>query len=212
VQSFDKATGLKTLKWSDLKMKRDDYMLKTFPVSALPQHPAAKLEFVSELSKTGVIDVEDSMELMNFPDIESKMKLQLSPNKLIQRAIESALDKGEYVTPEPYYNLQRAIETGQQYFSWAILQEYPEDRIDMVRRFIDECSSMLAQSQPPSISSTLSVIASGFTLILQEQPGANQILEKILKVAPDMASVCSSIGYCPSHDYRSALLRRGLYC
>jgi hypothetical protein len=77
------------------------------------------------------------------------MKLQLSPNKLIQRAIESALDKGEYITPEPYYNLQRAIATGQQYFSWAILQEYPEERIDMVRRFIDECSSMLAQSQQP---------------------------------------------------------------
>lgn len=148
VQTFDKSSGVREIKWGDLEMKRNDYVLKTFPVSALPQHPAAKLEFVSELSKTGVIDVEDSMELMNFPDIEAKMKLQLSPNRLIQRAIESSLNKGEYISPEPYYNLERAIIVAQQYFSWAILEEYPEDRIDMVRRFIDECVSMQAQQQP----------------------------------------------------------------
>lgn len=149
VTSFDKSTGLKDITWGDLKIKRDDYLLKTFPVSALPQHPAARLEFVSEMSKSGVIDVEDSMELMNFPDIESKMKLQLAPNKLISRAIEAALDKGEYTSPEPYMNLDKAISMGQQYFSWAVLQGYPEERIDMVRQFIDECAQIKSMQQAP---------------------------------------------------------------
>ena len=149
VTSFDKSTGLKDITWGDLKMKRDDYLLKTFPVSALPQHPAARLEFVSEMSKSGVIDVEDSMELMNFPDIESKMKLQLAPNKLIGRALEAALDKGEYTSPEPYMNLDKAISMGQQYFSWAVLQGYPEERIDMVRQFIDECAQIKSMQQAP---------------------------------------------------------------
>lgn len=148
VQAYDKSSGVKEIKWSDLEMKRDDYVLKTFPVSALPQHPAARLEFVSEMSKSGVIDVEDSMELMNFPDIESKMRRQLAPNRLIERAIESALNDGEYVSPEPYMNLDKAIAMAQQFFSWSILEEYPEDRIDMVRRFIDECSELKKLGQP----------------------------------------------------------------
>jgi hypothetical protein len=36
----------------------------------------------------------------------------------------------------------------QQYFSWAILENYPDDRVDMVRRFIDECAQMKDQAQP----------------------------------------------------------------
>jgi hypothetical protein len=148
VVAFDKNTGLKSLTWSDIEMRRDDYMLKTFPVSALPQHPAARLEYVTEMAKAGDLDPEDRLELLNLPDLESKMSKKLAPTRLIERAIESALDKGEYVIPEPYMGLDKAIIMAQQYFSWAILENYPDDRVDMVRRFIDECAQMKDQAQP----------------------------------------------------------------
>lgn len=178
VQSFEKATGIREIKWADLKMRRDDYMLRTFPVSALPQHPAAKLEFVGELSKSGMIDADDTAELLNFPDLEGKMKIQLSPNKLIQRAIESALNHGNYVSPEPYMNLDKAIQLGQQYFSWAVLEEYPEERIDMVRRFIDECAQMQKMAAPmaPAVSPMQAMQQAQLAAPVTEQAMPAQVL------------------------------------
>lgn len=154
VIAYDRASGLKSLTWGGLDLRREDAVLKTFPVSALPQHPAARLQYVSELSQSGAIDPEDSLELLNLPDLESKMRLQLAPNRLIARAIESALYSGDYVPPEPYMDLQRAIAIGQQYFSWSILEDFPEERTDLVRRFVDECSELVRAAKPPEVPAT----------------------------------------------------------
>jgi hypothetical protein len=135
--------GLKKLVWKDIAVEQDEYTIKVFPVSALPQHPSARLSYVTELKNSGLIDQETSVELLNFPDLERQFAQQLAPRRLIERTLEKMLANGEYSSPEPYMSLDQAILIAKQMFNFAKLEDYPEERQDMIRQWIDECSALI---------------------------------------------------------------------
>lgn len=140
------------LKWSDVNIDEDGYVIQVFPTSVLPTTPAARIQEVERLSAAGWISVSEARRLLNFPDMESSNDLATADEDNLMRQLEFMLERGEQVWPEPYQDLENAIRVAQQAILRAQVQGAPEAHIDLVRDFITAAEKLLARTQTPNAS------------------------------------------------------------
>ena len=148
ISSTDKSQGLDKLRWGDIKLPHDDYVMQTFPVSSLPNTPAAKLQMVTDLKNEGYIQPEEAAELLDYPDIDANAQVRLSPLRLIKKSLETALLEGKYIAPEPFMPLPIALKTAQSYFCWAQLNGFPDKRLALVQQYIEDCIAIQMAAVP----------------------------------------------------------------
>lgn len=132
-----------TIKWSDIDLDEQKYVMRCYPTSMLPTTPAGKLQTVQELAQAGFIDRETAMDLLDFPDTEAAIAKQLAPRRIVMKLIEQMVDKGEYQPPEPQMDLSYALKLTQQSYLDCKMQGVPEDQLELLRTFMDDCSAEL---------------------------------------------------------------------
>ena len=130
--------GLRRMKWSDVRLPRNDYLYQTYPTSALSSTPAGRLADVKEMMAIGLIEPDVGVELLNFPDLKSESRVASSPRRLIMQTLEKIVTEGKYITPEPYFPLQLAKKMAQQFFCLCKLNEVADDRLSLVQDFIED--------------------------------------------------------------------------
>ena len=135
--------------WKDVKLKEYEYVLKAFPTSSLPDEPAGKLETVTEYMQAGLISPRAGRRLLAMPDVEMSDKLANAKENLLHKIFEDILDKGEYVPPEPQMDLMLAQELFQDYYNFALLNNCPDDKLNLIREFNDQVNDLIQASQPP---------------------------------------------------------------
>lgn len=144
---------ISSIKWKDVDLEDDQYIMRVFPTNMLPTKPEGKLQTVQELIQAGFLSKEEGMELLDFPDTERFFSLKNSSIENILLMIEKMVDEGEYVAPEPYMNLKMAKDLAQSAYLKYKNQNAPDDRLELLRRFIDMCQEQLgvaaAAMQPP---------------------------------------------------------------
>lgn len=140
---------LKKIKWSEVEMEDDQYMMQIFPTSALSQTPAAKLQEVQELMQAGLLDKEEGMRLLDFPDLKAMYNRKNSPVEDIHRTIELMLDTGEYQAPEPFQNLVYGIPTMQEAYLMYKSENAPDEILDLFRRWIIDAQDILDKATQP---------------------------------------------------------------
>lgn len=144
---------LETIDWKDIDLKMDEYWLKAFPTSELPEEPAAKLETVTEYMQAGLISPRAGRRLLSMPDVEMADKLANAAEELICKTIEDIIyDKKESATPDPEWDLQLAQNMCLQYLNYAKLNNCPKKNIQLLREFktqIDQMLGLLTPPQPP---------------------------------------------------------------
>jgi hypothetical protein len=148
VSTTSKDKGLKEITWGDIKVPKDSYLLQCFSDSALPNTPAAKLEYVSEMTKQGFLDPEVAADLLDYPDTDSATRLRSSPYLLILQSLEKCLLKGEYVGPEPFMPPDLALRLAQQMFCFAKLNDFPQARRDLILQWIEDALTLQARMNP----------------------------------------------------------------
>lgn len=153
VKSFNRQDGLQIISSEELDLDQDDYVMQCFPVSALPDTPSAKLQTITEMMQSGMIDPETGAELLDFPDLDAYTKFQNSPVRLVKRSIEKMLETGELVSPEPYDNLQKCLQMGQFYYQYCKLYDDDEKSLELLRDYIDSVKNMMNQMQAPQPAS-----------------------------------------------------------
>jgi hypothetical protein len=67
----------------------------------------------------------------------------------VNMIIEDMIENGNYQTPEPFMNLALAIQMVQSAYLKARMRNVPEERLELLRRFIEDCQMMLA---PPPMA------------------------------------------------------------
>ena len=138
---------VETISWKDVNMDADKYLMQIFPTSALSATPAARLADIQDLVGAGFIDKEDALKLLDFPDLEASMNLLNADSTNLEKIIETMMDKGEYFPPEPYQNLENAIRKTQQAYLMFKVQGAPEDRLEILRQFMEDCQNLLQRAQ-----------------------------------------------------------------
>lgn len=134
---------LKTIKWEDVQMDEDKYIMQIFPTSALSQNPSSRMSEVQELLAAGFISKEDGMKLLDFPDLKSFYNMANAGLEDIERQIELIVDKGDYQTPEPYQNLKLGLTKFQQAYLMYKSQGAPEETLELLRRWMEDASDLM---------------------------------------------------------------------
>lgn len=140
--------GSRQIKWADVKIDRDKVRIRAFPTNILPSQPAGKLQKVQELMQAGFLQKEEAVELLDFPDLKSQTSLTVAPRQDIKRMIEAMMD-GEYESPEPFMNLELGKQMAQSYYLRGRANGMPEDRLELLRRFMDDCKALLEKPAAP---------------------------------------------------------------
>lgn len=139
---------IETIKWKDVNLEEDQYVMQLFPVSFLPSTPAGKLQTVQELVQAGFVTQEQALSLLDFPDLEGFTSLATAAQDNIERYIEYMIEDGQYNPPEPFMNLQLAITLTQEAYLRAKCENTPEDRLELLRTFMDDCNTLIQANAP----------------------------------------------------------------
>lgn len=135
---------IESIKWEDVDLEDDKYILSTFPTSALSQTPSGRLEDVQELIQAGFISREDGMKLLDFPDLEAVTRFYNAPLEDIEKMIDRMMETGEYEPPEPYQNLAEGIKKCQLAYLYFKTQNAPEENLELLRTWMSDAEELLA--------------------------------------------------------------------
>lgn len=129
---------IQSIKWSEVDMAEDEYVLKMFPVSSLPNEPAGRLQTVQEYIQAGFINPRTGRKLLDFPDLEQVEDLANAEEEYLNGIFEKMIDDGEFTPPEPYDDLGLARELALQYYAQGKQHNLEEEKLDLIRRFMDQ--------------------------------------------------------------------------
>jgi hypothetical protein len=139
---------LETIKWSDIDVEDNEYMMQMFPSSMLPQTPAGRIQYVQELVNNGYIPKDYALKLLDFPDIESYTDLINAPLDNLLDLLDKIMIDGDYYPPEPYQDLNMGIKIFQSAYLKGRTTKVPEDKLEMLRTWISTAQAMLEKSKP----------------------------------------------------------------
>lgn len=137
---------LDTIRWQDVDMDEDKYLMQMFPTSALASTPSGRLQDVQELLQAGFVSKEDGMKLLDFPDLQQFYNFNNAGVEDIERAIELIIEDSNYQTPEPYQNLQLGIQKFQQAYLYYRANSAPEEKLELLRRWIEDAGVLLRKA------------------------------------------------------------------
>ncbi len=138
------------IKWSDVKIDEDDYVIRVYPTSLLPTTPAGKLQWAQDMIQAGVIPPEDVLDIVDFPDTEAYAKRKNAPRRIIERNIAHMLKTGEAVAPEPVDNHQLALKLVNEAYAEARLDKVPEEKLQRLRDYLAVTQSYLPKPALPA--------------------------------------------------------------
>lgn len=163
VQCHIEGGGIESLKWSDVDIPDDRCAARPYPTNFLSSTPAGKLQEVQELLQAGMLSQEEGLELLDYPDVNSAKSEKLAPREANRLVIESALIKGKYVQPEPFMDLQTLLPMAQNYYLRAKVKGAPEDRLELLRRLMDDVNALLnpEPEEPPMPEAPMDPAAAG---------------------------------------------------
>lgn len=140
---------IEKIDWKDVDLKEDEYAMQVFPTSALADEPAQRMAQVQELANAGWIDPGDAKRLLDFPDLQQESNFANASYDLTMEMIQKMIDKGEYMSPEPFMNLEDSIKRTQLAYLRAKLDGVPEERLELLRRFMMDANDILNPPPPP---------------------------------------------------------------
>ena len=149
LSALDKTIGLREVSTKIIPKTKDSFVLKMFPVSSLPDGITDKIQAVTDMVNLGIIPRSLVPELFDMPDLDARTAMISAPQRLIDKIVEEMLDSGVYYPPEPYFNLQYGVMCATQHYNWAMLNEEEESKLELLRRFIKDCQTLITQMTPP---------------------------------------------------------------
>ncbi len=166
VNYLDNDRVLNKVKWADVKLEDNQFQMRVYPVSALPQQPAARIERVLEFRKNQLITQEEFRQLSQMPDLEELQSLKGAPRGYLRKCFEFMLrEDGEYIAPLPEQpNLEEGVKLCSEYYMREKIDRFKDNNYegesegcDRLARWISEAvahmqgasAKMIDEPQPP---------------------------------------------------------------
>jgi hypothetical protein len=140
---------IQTIDWKEVDLEEDEYVMKIFPVSSLPNDPAGRLQTIQEYMQAGLLTPRAGKRLLDFPDLEQVEDLQNSEEDYLNKILEKMVDDGEYTPPEPFDDMSLAREMALEYYAQGKLNNLGEDKLELLRTFIGQVDLLTQKAMPP---------------------------------------------------------------
>jgi hypothetical protein len=183
---------LRTIKWKDVNLEEDTYIMQMFPTSALATNFSGRMADVQDLIALGAVGKEDTLRLLDLPDLQSFYNLSNAPAEDIHRVIERFVDTGEYETPEPFQDLAYGMTKIQSALLYFKAQGADEETLELFRRWLSDADSLLKKATTEAARQTFEAQAATttgaeHTAILEGEPMELQTQESdVPEVDPNM--------------------------
>lgn len=139
---------IRSIKWSDVNLDDDAFEMQMMPVSSLPSRPEGRQTVIERWMQNGFIDKTQAMALMEMPDTDGFANLELAAYDSVMSAMESIIDNGVFISPEPFDDLTLCIKLAGAVYRRARLDGVPEDRLKLLRQYISAAESLLPAPPP----------------------------------------------------------------
>jgi hypothetical protein len=141
--------GLEAIKWSDVSLDDDKFVIQAWPASLLPNTPHGKYQAVSELSQAFPQLQPHAFELMtDIPDLDAVSGRINAPYQMVSLIICEILKGGKYIAPEPFYNLEYGVEQMQFAYVKAQIDGVNETRLEKMRTWIKQAIDLMPPPEP----------------------------------------------------------------
>lgn len=141
--------GTKEIDLPAMKFLNDPFVIKCFSESALPRTPAGRMETVTEQVQAGMLTLKEGRRLMKFPDTEQNERLDNASEERIFKILDEIVEKGKYTEPDPFMNLELAVELVVNYYNLYMAAKLEEDKAEMLRTFFSQCLALQQAAMPP---------------------------------------------------------------
>jgi hypothetical protein len=153
-------TVAEEIDWKDVRMDKDAFVLRMYPVNFLPSTPAGKMERIEELARLGIFDRAQIQSLMDFPDLQRAMDLNTASYEDLQMIMDDMLYNGKEWQPQEEMDLERSIAMAQHYWCLGHKDGAPQDRLNLLVTWMRRArqllqkkaqkeAQVLASMQPP---------------------------------------------------------------
>jgi hypothetical protein len=143
---------LEELKWSDVSLGKNPYVVRVDKVSALSHSVGGKLAQLQEMQTAGWITPQEARELYDMPDLQRSNDRAFARRDLSRQLIEAALDGEQAKTPdgEPIAatevcDLDYLIEAGTQEYALLRSQGATEDELVALLDLIGSAEGIIAR-------------------------------------------------------------------
>lgn len=144
------ARFIETIKWKEVDLEADQYVMKAFPVSSLPSTPEGKLQTIQEYIQAGFYTPRVGKKLLDFPDMEAIDDLESAMEDHIEKVLDAIAEEGKYSAPEPDDNLQLAKQMVLEYIARGKRDNLDAANLDLLRRYNKQIDILLQKAMPPA--------------------------------------------------------------
>jgi hypothetical protein len=151
--------ALNTLALSEMLTDEDQIQIQAKAASALPLEPGVRIEMLQELVEANLLSQAEFFELSSdVIDFEVARRRITAPNRFIENEYCEMLKTGEGRKPPKFIDKKLALEMGLAAIQDAQLEGAPEERLAVVRAYLDELGAQItdeakavaaAQAPPP---------------------------------------------------------------
>jgi hypothetical protein len=169
---------IQTIDWKDIDLENDEYVMKAYPVSSLPQTPEGRLQTITEYMQAGLMSPRTGRKLLDFPDLEAVEDLANAEEDYLNEIFEKMIEDGVYTAPEPYDDLPLAKELCLEYYARGKCSGLEEEKLDLLRRFSDQLDLLVSQSMPPAAPAAMPG--------MEAAPQANPMAPPVSEMVPNV--------------------------
>jgi hypothetical protein len=141
--------GTREVNLPESDLLQDTYIIQCYDASSLPRDPAGRLQKIIEMIQSGMVSVQEGRRMLDFPDLEQQEKLANSGEERILYILDNIIEKGEYTPPDPFMDLNLAIQISNQYYNLYMPTKLEPERAEMVRTFNSQAITLQQAAQPP---------------------------------------------------------------
>lgn len=143
--------NVQEINWKECRLSHDSYHARAFPISQLPQLPAAREQKIANWYANGQISKAMQMRLEQVPDTEGYMDLANASINNIFMMLDAIVEDEDYHPPEPFQDLNLALQIAQSKYLQERNRGTPQDRLDLLLTWCLQCDELIEQMGPTQI-------------------------------------------------------------
>jgi len=148
---YAKGSVIRTLKWTEVDMERDQFVMELETVSPVPESYAGRLQLIEQFSQSGQIPPEYLGSLISDPDMVRVNRLLTANADYIEHVIEIILDpEKEIPLVRDEQNLQMTLDIVKAAMMDAIVEEAPDEVIDRFEGYLQDVVERMKALTPPA--------------------------------------------------------------
>lgn len=141
---------IQKIKWKEVDLDDDEFVLQIYPVSKLPNDPEGRLQSIQEMMQANLIDPQSGRRLLDFPDLDAEENLANATRDYLHKILDDIIEGRDYTAPEADDDLQTAQQLVLEYIAQGKLNNLDEERLENLRLFNQQIKDLQQAANPPS--------------------------------------------------------------